>query len=126
MKKFLLNTSTARRAQRVRGKMHGTATKPRLSVYRSNKCISLQAINDDAATTICSASDIVNQREKKAGAKSKAAVTKTQSTVLVAEQMAEALKKAKISSVILDRGSYRYHGRVKTVAETLRAAGIQL
>lgn len=102
--------------------MTGTATKPRLSVYRSNKYISLQAIDDVAGKTVASASDMALRRDSAKAKKQ----TKTQTAVLAASSIATALKKAKISELIFDRGSYRYHGRVKAVAEQLREQGMKV
>jgi large subunit ribosomal protein L18 len=99
--------------------MEGTASKPRLSVYRSNKYISLQAIDDVAGKTLASAHDMTLRR----GGKKQ---TKTETAILTATEIAKQLKKAKISTLIFDRGSYRYHGRVKAVAEHLREQGMKV
>lgn len=105
--------ANARRAHRTRARIHGTATRPRLSVHRTLKHISAQLINDDAGTTLAFADD-----KKMAGAKSQRA---TSVGTLIAEQA-----KAKgIEAVIFDRGAFRYHGRVKAVAEGARAAGLE-
>jgi large subunit ribosomal protein L18 len=104
-----------RRAKRIRAKISGTAERPRLSVHRSNQHISLQAINDVAGVTLAAGSDL----KLKAG-------TKTERAQKVAEQTAADLKKAGITKVVFDRGSFRYHGRIKAVAETLRQAGIEV
>jgi large subunit ribosomal protein L18 len=109
-------TATDRRERRVRGRIRGTAQRPRVSVHRSNKHISVQAINDDLGRVFASAS---SQKLKKAG-------TKTETAVQVAQVLAEQLKKSKIVKAVFDRGSYRYHGRVRAVAEALRSAGIQV
>ena len=103
-----------RRALRVRSKLHGTATQPRLSVARSNKAVFVQAINDDAGVSLVG----IGENKARTG-------TKMERAVKVAKQVAESLKKAGVTSVIFDRGSYRYHGRVKAIAETLREAGIK-
>lgn len=103
------------RARRVRGKLHGTGERPRLSVYRSNQHVYVQAINDDAGHTVAAATDSESVKG-----------TKTERAAAVAKQVAGQLKKAGVEKVIFDRGFYRYHGRVKMVAETLRSEGIQL
>ena len=113
-------TKSQKRAKRVRAKMHGTAEKPRLSVFRSNKYIFLQAIDDTAGKTLASASDIVARRTQKETA------TKTQTATAAAQAIAAQLKKAKISALIFDRGAYKYHGRVKAVAEALREQGMKV
>jgi large subunit ribosomal protein L18 len=105
-----------KRRARVRAKLHGTAVRPRLTVFRSNKAMSMQAIDDDRGVTLVAASD--------ADVKTKA--PKMQRAVEVAKVLAERAKKAKISAVVFDRGSYKYHGRVKAVADALREAGLTL
>ncbi|HCC84895.1 MAG TPA: 50S ribosomal protein L18 [Candidatus Pacebacteria bacterium] len=105
-----------KRKLRVSGALTGTAQRPRLSVSRSNAHLSLQAVDDIAGKTLVMAHDL--------GKTSKIKGTKTDRSVVVAKTMAEALKKAGITTVIFDRGAYRYHGRVKAVAETLRQEGI--
>ncbi len=107
------------RKQRVSGKMSGTAERPRLSVFRSNAHVFLQAIDDQAGQTLASASSL-----GKKAAKSK--LTKTESAVAVAKTMSDALKAKKISAVVFDRGASRYHGRVKAVAEALRESGVKV
>ncbi len=113
------HNSAIKRKQRVRSKMFGTASKPRLSVYRSNEHIYLQVINDQANQTLVS----MNDKNLAATAKKK---TKTEQAGMVAELIAQELNKRKIEAVIFDRGQYKYHGRVKAVAEALRSAGIQV
>lgn len=113
-------TTQQKRKMRVRSKLHGTATRPRVSVERTNKFIYIQAINDDTGATLASASDVVYRKsEKKSG-------TKTETAAQAAADLAAALKKKKISAVVFDRGQYKYHGRVSKVAETLREKGIEV
>lgn len=113
-------TKAQRRANRVRAHMHGTATKPRVSVHRTNRYIAIQAIDDTAGKTIASAHDMTIRRTdtKKQ--------TKTQTAVTATEALVQQLKKAKVAELIFDRGSYRYHGRVKAVAEHLREQGMKV
>lgn len=101
-----------RRADRVRSRITGTQEKPRLSVFRSNTHISVQAIDDITGTTLCAAHD--------KGLKG----TKSERAALVGTAIAEAMKAKKITSCVFDRGGYLYHGRVKALAEAARAAGI--
>lgn len=108
-----------KRKQRVRAKMFGTAVKPRISVYRSNEHTYLQAIDDRAQVTLAS----MNDKRLPATAKKK---TKIERAALVAAELAQLLGKQKINTVIFDRGQYKYHGRVKAVADALRTAGIQV
>lgn len=109
-------TNIERRKNRVRAKLHGTAARPRVTVFRSNKFMSLQAIDDDKGVTLVAASDM----------ELKSKSTKTERAVEVAKLLAERAKKVKITAVLFDRGSYKYHGRVKAVADALRESGIQV
>lgn len=106
-----------RRALRVRSKMHGTAFQPRLTVIRSNKHLSVQAIDDAAMKTLACVSDM---------GKTKISGTKTERAVAIGAEMGKQLKQLKIEAAIFDRGSRRYHGRVRAVAESLRAEGIKV
>lgn len=107
-----------KRQNRVRAKLHGTAKRPRLCVMRSNKYCYLQAIDDVAGKTIAA----VNDAQKEA----KITGTKTERAQKIAQDLAKKLAQKKIKELVFDRGHYRYHGRVKAVAESLRAAGLKL
>jgi large subunit ribosomal protein L18 len=102
---------------RIRRKVKGTAQKPRLSVFRSNKEIYVQLINDDAAVTIAAASskdkDIAAQKG-----------TKTEKGKLVGQAIARKAKELGIEGVVFDRGGNLYHGRVKAVADGAREGGL--
>lgn len=111
-----------KRKRRVRSKLHGTAKRPRLNVNKSNKYTYLQVIDDAAGKTLVAASDVALKKALKKGQ----AVTKTQGAIQATEELLKAMKKAKITAVVFDRGQYKYHGRVKAVAETLREAGIKV
>lgn len=112
----------ALRAKRVRGKLFGTAERPRLTVFRSNKNTFIQVINDELGTTIAAANDLMLMKsDKKAAAK-----TKMERTELLAGQIVAKLNALQVTKLCFDRGSYRYHGRLKTIAEAVRAAGIQV
>lgn len=102
------------RAKRVRARIEGTATKPRLSVFRSNAHITVQAIDDVTGTTLCAAHDM----SVKSGTKSEKAAT-------VGTEIAKAMLAKGIKECVFDRGGYLYHGRVKTLAEAARAGGLQ-
>ena len=106
-----------KRKIRVRAHMVGTAERPRLSVLRTNEHISLQVINDEVGKTLVAASDM---------GKKAPTGTKTERAQKVTQELVKALKKARIEKIMFDRGSYKYHGRVKAVAETLRAEGINV
>lgn len=114
-------TLPERRKIRVRRKLNGTADRPRLTVFRSNQHIYLQLINDETGKTVASVNDLQADIQKAAKDKKKMETAK-----IVAEVMADKMKKAKIDKAIFDRGSYRYHGKVKLVADTLREKGIQI
>lgn len=102
------------RHNRIRAKAVGTKDKPRLSVFRSNKHIFLQLIDDDSKKTLISASDL---KIKKKG-------TKTEIAREIGKKLAEAAKLKKIKKVVFDRGGYKYHGRVKAAAEGAREGGL--
>jgi large subunit ribosomal protein L18 len=105
-----------RRHRRVRRKVTGTAERPRLAVYRSNRGISAQLIDDVAGRTVAAASSQDKSLAKKARGETPAAVGK-----LVAERAG----KAGITSVVFDRGGYLYHGRVKALADAARENGLE-
>ncbi len=112
-------TGRLRRHTRVRKKIHGTAERPRLSLYRSNKHLILQVIDDDRGVTIASATS-VEADQRKAGSGSTVAAA-TQLGRLVAERA----KAAGVTKVVFDRGGYLYQGRVAAVAEAAREAGLE-
>ncbi|GIK84064.1 MAG: 50S ribosomal protein L18 [Patescibacteria group bacterium] len=117
------NLSVAeKRKRRVRAKLHGTAARPRLTVHKSNKYVYLQAINDDTGITVASANDVKVRKAVKKGD----AVTKTAAAIKATELLLESLKKAKVTAVVFDRGQYKYHGRVRAVAQVLRDGGIEV
>jgi large subunit ribosomal protein L18 len=102
------------RAHRVRARITGTAEKPRLSVFRSNTHISVQAIDDATGITLLSAHDM---KVKKG--------TKTERAKEVGETIARALLEKGVKTCIFDRGGYLYHGRVKALAEGAREGWLQ-
>lgn len=100
---------------RIRNKISGTAARPRLAVYRSNKSIYCQLIDDLNGVTIASASST------QVGATG----NKVDQAKEVGKSIAEKAKAANIDNVVLDRGGYLYHGRVKSLAEGAREGGLQ-
>lgn len=110
-----LQQQRANRERRIRATLHGTAERPRVSIARSNKHLQIQVVNDDTGATLVGGLD--------RGLKG---ATKTERAVELARQVAAKLQKAGIKQVVFDRGAYRYHGRVKAVADTLRAEGMQV
>ena len=106
-----------RRHRRVRKKVEGTSERPRLAVFRSNKHITAQVIDDRAGRTIAAAS--TTEADLRGGATSnKAAATQ------VGKLVAERAKAAGITKVVFDRGGYQYHGRVRALADGAREAGL--
>ena len=108
-----------RRKRRVRAKIAGAKKRPRLSVFRSNKYIYTQLVDDVAGVTLLGASD------KNLAKTKQDRLTKTQKAVLVGEELARKAKAKKISTVVFDRGGYKYHGRVKAFAEGARKGGLK-
>ncbi len=104
---------------RIRSRVSGTPQKPRLSVFRSNKDIYVQLIDDTTGTTIASA----NSRQKDIAAQTG---TKTEVSALVGKAIAAKAKELSIDTCVFDRGGYLYHGRVKAVADGAREGGLKL
>jgi len=102
-----------RRHAKVRSKIVGSETRPRLAVFRSNKNIYAQIIDDSTSTTIAAANDM---KESKG--------SKIERAQAVGKAIAEAAKAKKIESIVFDRGGYLYAGRVKALAEAAREAGL--
>ena len=104
-----------RRRRRVRAKVRGTAARPRLSVFRSNRGISAQLIDDDSGKTLAYASwTEADVRKLDSG----------EQATKVGETLAERAKAAGIETVVFDRGGYQYHGRVKALADGAREGGL--
>jgi large subunit ribosomal protein L18 len=109
----------AKRRQRVRSKLRSqVAGRPRLSVHRTGRHIYAQIIDDSKGTTIASASTLDKDVKAKNGSTSDAAAD-------VGKRVAEAAKKAGVSSVVFDRGGFLFHGRVKALAEAAREGGLE-
>jgi large subunit ribosomal protein L18 len=105
-----------RRHRRVRGKVSGTAERPRLVVFRSNKGIFAQLVDDYAGRTLASASWL-EQRSVEG--------TKTEQAAAVGKALAAAAKKAGVETCVFDRAGYLYHGRVRALAEAAREGGLK-
>ncbi len=109
------NKTRIQRKRRIRSKISGSATSPRLSVFRSNRCVSAQAIDDATGTTLASVhSKALNLKANKDDA------------AKLGEAMAAALKTAGISTVTFDRNGYIYHGVVKAFGDAVRANEIRM
>ena len=113
------NAERQRRHARVRKKVTGTATTPRLNVYRSLNHIYVQVIDDTKGVTLCSASTL--EKDVKAEIKD---LTKTDAAKVVGKKAAEKALKLGIKDVVFDRGGYLYTGRVQAVADGAREAGL--
>ena len=106
--------------ERIRKKLQGTAERPRLNVYRSLNHIYAQVIDDRSGRTVASASSV--DKETKKGLKGGGNIA---SAKAVGKIIAERAKAAGVAKVVFDRGGYKYHGRVKALADAAREAGLQ-
>jgi large subunit ribosomal protein L18 len=107
-----------RRKHHVRKKVRGTPERPRLSVFRSNLHIYAQVIDDQAGVTLAAAGTLGKKAGEKYGGNKAAAEA-------VGKAVAEAAKAKGVTQVAFDRGPYKYHGRVKALADAARAAGLK-
>jgi large subunit ribosomal protein L18 len=113
-----------RRHRRVRGKISGTAAKPRLCVFRSYRHIYAQLIDDEKGKTLAAVSDLdLGKSAKKSS--SKKGTDKKEAGYEVGKLIAQEAAKLKVAEVIFDRGGYKYHGRVKRLAEGAREGGLK-
>jgi large subunit ribosomal protein L18 len=111
--------SRIRRHRRVRKKLHGTAERPRLAVFRSNKHITAQLIDDDSGRTLAAASSTeTDQRAAGSGGSVDAASR-------IGQLIAERAKAAGVDKVVFDRGGFMYHGRIAALAAAAREAGLE-
>lgn len=102
------------RHARVRAKIAGNAMRPRLVVFRSNKHLYVQLIDDEKNKVLAAVSDLKIKSKKKGVGLAK----------VVAQMMAEKTREKKVQKIVFDRGGYKYHGQIKVLAEELRAQGI--
>jgi large subunit ribosomal protein L18 len=116
MSKVTTRQLRERRHRRVRGKVSGTAERPRLAVFRSNRGIFAQLVDDGSGKTIAGASWMTIKGLKG---------NKTDQAREVGKAVAEAGRKAGIETVVFDRGGYLYHGRVKALADGAREGGLR-
>jgi large subunit ribosomal protein L18 len=103
--------------RRIRKTINGTSDRPRLTVFRSNKQISAQLIDDLTGNTLASATSLGNKDAQ--------GVNKIDQAKIVGKDIAEQAKKAGFENVVFDRSGYLYHGRVKTLAEAAREEGLK-
>lgn len=109
---------------RVRSRIFGTNVRPRLSLFRSNRHIWAQLIDDESGKTLAAASDLEVRVKKTPGTK-KILVSKV-SAEKIGEQLAQKAQERKINFIVFDRGPYKYHGLIKAVAEGARKGGLRL
>ena len=103
--------------RRVRKNISGTANRPRLTVFRSNKQIYAQVIDDENGVAVASAASLKSDEAQK--------VNKTDQAKLVGKMIAESATKAGVANVVFDRNGYLYHGRIKALAESAREGGLK-
>ena len=115
VKKEPKNVSRLRRHARVRTKISGTADKPRLCVYRSNKNIEAQLIDDVKGVTLAASSTVALKSDKGGN---------VEGAKLVGSDIAKKALALKIKTIVFDRSGYIYHGRIKALAEAAREAGL--
>ena len=108
------NTKRMRLKKKIRTKITGTSARPRLTVFRSNKFIYAQIIDDATGKTLAQASDLKTTKG-----------TKTERAKQVGKMIGENSLKLKISRVVFDRNGFKYTGRIKTVADEARASGLE-
>ena len=106
-----------KRHVRVRARILGTKERPRVSVFKSNQNIFVQIIDDTAGKTLLSSQIIPYGKEESKG-------NKTEKALKISEMLAGKAKEAGIKEVVFDRGGFKYHGRIKAVAEGLRKGGL--
>jgi len=109
-----------RRKRHIRRSLSGTASRPRMSVFRSLSHVYVQVIDDEAGRTLCSASTL--DKELRAGV---SATGNCDAAKAVGGKIAERAKAAGVSSVVFDRNGFKYHGRVKALADAAREAGLE-
>jgi large subunit ribosomal protein L18 len=112
-----VSEARARRHRRIRGKVIGSAERPRLTVFRSNRGIEAQLIDDAAGKTLASASHLGLPKSFKGD--------KSAQAEAVGKALAAAAKKAGVEACVFDRGGYLYHGRVKALADGAREGGLK-
>ena len=117
MPSLTVSEARARRHRRVRGKVSGTADRPRLVVFRSNRGIEAQLVDDLEGRTLAAASWLHLKKSFKG--------TKTEQAAEVGKLLAANAKKAGVERVVFDRAGYLYHGRVKALADAAREGGLK-
>ena len=106
-----------KRHDRIRLRLEGSASRPRLAVFRSNSHIYAQVIDDSSGRTLAAASSVEKELRGSSG-------SKTQDAAVVGRLVAERAKTAGVEHVVFDRAGFRYHGRIKSLADAAREAGL--
>jgi large subunit ribosomal protein L18 len=114
---FNKEKARAKVKRRIRKNIFGSSEKPRMSVFRSNKQIYAQIIDDTKSTTLVSSSSVGNKKTE--------GVSKSEQAVIVGKEIAEKAISAGITEIVFDRNGYLYHGRVKSLADAAREAGLK-
>jgi len=115
---MIIKNAKQKRIKRVRSKIHGTKDIPRLTVFRSNKYLYAQLVNDDKGESISGVSEkVILAKNSK--------LTKKDSVGLLGEEIAKIALKENIKEVVFDRSGYKYHGKIKALADGARKAGLK-
>ena len=109
------------RHKRVRAKIAGTSKRPRVAVFKSNQYTYAQVIDDETGKTLASVSNYGGKKSK-----SKTKTKKSDEASKIGEALAEKMKKTGITEAVFDRGGFKFHGRIKAVAEGLKKGGIKI
>ena len=128
MERKIKQKNRDRRHKRVRGKISGTSKRPRLCVFRSSKHIYAQLIDDEKNKILAVSNDMKMKKKRTKVAKGKEEVKRSRKLALgfeVGKLIAEKAKDLKIKEVVFDRGGYKYHGRVKSLADGARDGGLK-
>ncbi len=128
MAKATRQEGRSRRHARVREKVRGSAARPRLAVFRSLTHIYAQLVDDDAGKTLAAASslDVRSGPASPAPTEPQSTAKRTEVAKSVGALLGDRAKQKGVTEVVFDRGGYRYHGRVKALAEGVRAAGVRV
>jgi len=118
-KKMIRNEARQKRHRVIRNKIHGTADRPRLNVYKSLNQIYVQVIDDDAGVTMLSASTLDKEIKDKAEKGYNVDAAKAVGQLIASRALEKGIK-----DIVFDRGGYRYHGRVKALADAARETGL--
>ncbi len=118
-------TKRRNRHKRIRTKIFGTSQKPRLCVFRSSNHIYTQVIDDEKNKIICSVNDVLGKKAKIKSTAKEGLSGKKLSAFTVGKLIAEKALEKKIEKVVFDRGGYKYHGRIKALADGAREGGLK-